>query len=48
MIIMLNFEERKAKQWKLEGETLKLWPVSETSRDTTGVRQRATDSLQKF
>ena len=51
MINELNFENICKKfSEKFNSETLKLQPVnlSETSRDTTGVHQRAAGSLQKF
>ena len=51
IIIELNFEkENKQNSEKFDGKTSKLQPVnlSETSGDTAGVHERATDSLQSF
>ena len=50
MIIELNFEKISKKSEKFDSKTVNLQPVnlSETSRDTACVLQRAADSFQSF
>ena len=50
MIIKLNFEKISKTVKNFDSETSKLQPVNlpKTSRDTAGVQQRATDSLQSL